>query len=154
MRIDIRRIWAILLLVAVAGCGTTGPGGDLRSQIEANRALWQQLGPASYEYGVQRLCFCGPDAIGPVRVTVEDGTVVARVYTESSDPVPDDFEPLFPDVEGLYDVLLDALDRDAADINVTWDSVTGLPTEFFIDYNVQIADEELGFRIDEMPEAR
>jgi hypothetical protein len=147
------RIPALAILVAMAGCGTTGPNSDLRSQIEGNRALWRQLGPASYQYGVQRLCFCGPDAIGPVRVTVENGVVVSRVYTESDEPVAANLASLFPDVEGLYEVLLDAVDRDAAQIDVTWDSVAGLPSEFFIDYNVGIADEELGFRIDEVPEA-
>lgn len=151
--IEWTRRGVLTLLVAAAGCGTTGPHGDLASEIEANREIWRQLGPASYQYGIQRICFCGPDAIGPVRVTVQDGTVVSRVYTDSGTPVPDDFEPLFPDVEGLYEVLLDALERDAAQIDVTWDSVTGLPSEFFIDYNEQIADEEVGFRIDEAPEA-
>lgn len=152
-RSDIGRFPVLAVLVAIAGCGTTGPNGDLRSLVEQNRALWEQTRPATYRYGVQRLCFCGPDAIGPVRVTVQDETVVSRVYTESGDPVADDLESLFPDVDGLFDTLIDALDRDAADINVTWDSTTGLPSEFFIDYSEQIADEELGFRIDEVPEA-
>jgi len=147
------RISVVALSVAITGCGTTGPNADLLSQIEQNRSLWQQLGPASYQYGVQRLCFCGPDAIGPVRVTVQNGTVTSRVYTDSNDPVATNLEELFPDVEGLFDVLIDAVERDAADISVTWDSTTGLPSEFFIDYNEQIADEELGFRIDEAPES-
>lgn len=147
------RIAALALLLATAGCGTTGPNSDLRSQIEQNRALWMQLGPASYQYGVQRLCFCGPDAIGPVRVTVENGAVVSRVYADSDEPVAANLASLFPTVDGLFDVLVDAMDRDAAQIDVTWDSATGLPSEFFIDYDVGIADEELGFRIDEAPEA-
>jgi hypothetical protein len=52
-------------------------------------------------------------------------------------------------VEGLFDILRDAIVRDAHVIEVTYDVETGVPIKFWIDYAENIADEELGFRVTE-----
>lgn len=139
--------------VALTGCGTTGPGAPFSIELANNARLWAGQAPDAYRYAVRRLCFCGPEAIGPVRMDVVDGQVVSMVYVEGGGPVDSDYESLFPTVEGLFAVLADALERDAVQIDVTWDPETGIPVDFFIDYDEGIADEELGFTVTEMPEA-
>ena len=49
-------------------------------------------------------------------------------------------------VPELFDVIQDAIDRDAAEIRVTY-AASGYPDEVWLDYDEQIADEELGFFI-------
>ena len=49
------------------------------------------------------------DRLGPVRVTVVGADVTSRVYVDSGDPVDPQMEDLFPTVDGLFEVLLDAL---------------------------------------------
>jgi hypothetical protein len=51
-------------------------------------------------------------------------------------------------VEDLFAVLADAYDRGAASVRASYDAETGQPTEFFIDYDEQIADEEVGFTVE------
>ncbi|NIR80601.1 MAG: hypothetical protein GWO00_20260, partial [Gemmatimonadetes bacterium] len=58
-------------------------------EIARNRERWSLVGPDSYTYGLERHCFCGALARGPVRVTVVDGEVTARVYVETGEPVPE-----------------------------------------------------------------
>ncbi len=140
-----------LLALALSGCGTTGPGDSLAAQLALHGERWASTAPTAYVYAVRRGCFCPMEAIGPVRMEVVDGAVVSAVYVDGGAPVGSDFVDLFPTVSGLFDVLADALDRDADRIEVSWDEETGIPLELFIDYEENAADEELGFQVTEMP---
>jgi hypothetical protein len=141
-------------LTFLAGCDTTNPGGDLRSDLDRNRSLWSAQGMTSYIYGVERVCFCPAEARGPVRVTVEDGVVGARVYVSSGAAVDPGLEDLFPSVSDLFDVIEEAIEESAFRVDVTYDPVTGLPVDVFIDYDQPVVDEELGFRVVELPSAQ
>jgi hypothetical protein len=137
---------------AVLACSDQGPESvDLGLEVAANRALWQTAGPATYVYEVERSCFCPVEALGPVRVQVEDGAVTRRTYTASGDTVRTPFADIFPAVDGLFDILERAIDQDAADVRVTWDPDTGLPLDFSIDYIANAIDEEVGYRIVDVP---
>lgn len=130
-------------------CSDQGPGIDTLRDIDRNRLRWQMLNIDTYRYGVERICFCG--LAGPVRVTVVDGEVESRVFVESGDTVPPGAAESYPSVDGLFDVLLDAVQRDAFRIEVTYDPDTGVPLDVFIDYEENTADEELGFQVTEVP---
>ena len=139
----------IALLVMLGACSDLGPAGGPRAELLRNRETWQRLRPSSYQYGVERLCFCGLEARGPVRVTVVWGDVSDRTYVDSGDPVPAPLGDLFPTVDGLFDVLLDAIEREAHRIDVTYDPISGVPLDLWIDYLETVADEELGFSVTE-----
>lgn len=133
-----------LLSLLATSCDSLGPE---RSELERARALWEATGPSDYSYAVERLCFCG--YTGPARVTVEDGEVVSVVsLTEQQLPI-EPSEDLFPSVDGLFDILEDAMARDVHSITATYDPETGVPVEFFIDYQEFTVDEELGMRVTE-----
>lgn len=143
---------AMAALALFAACGDQGPSDpDLGGEIAAQRALWEARRPPAYVYDVERLCFCHPDARGPVRVRVEGGLVRERAYVASGAPVPADLRELFPDVDGLFDLLEEAFERDAWEIRVTWDEESGAPADLWIDYDQRVADEELGFRMVSKP---
>ena len=145
-----RAVLAVVVAAAfLSTCNSLGLGDGPLEELERNRALWVDVGPLAYQYGLERLCFCAEDARGPVRVTVESGLVTERTYVGSGDPVPALLEDLFPDVSGLFDILEDALERDAFQIDVTYDPETGVPIDFWIDYLENAADEELGFTVTE-----
>ncbi|MEX2473402.1 MAG: DUF6174 domain-containing protein [Gemmatimonadota bacterium] len=133
-----------LLSLLATSCDSLGPE---RSELERARALWEATGPSDYSYAVERLCFCG--YTGPARVTVEDGEVVSVVSLTEQQPPIEPSEDLFPSVDGLFDILEDAMARDAHSITATYDPETGVPVEFFIDYQEFTVDEELGMRVTE-----
>lgn len=139
---------------ALAGCADLGPRNhDLLEEVRAQRRAWEAWRPASYVYEVERLCFCGVEWRGPVRVRVDAGQVVGQEYVDGGESVTSAAAPWFPGVEGLFDILEDALDRDAHQVQVTWDPVSGAPQDFWIDYDANIADEEQGYRIVSAPRA-
>jgi hypothetical protein len=136
--------WVTGLTLLLAGCESTGPR-DL--ELEAARTRWMTVGPDAYVYAVQRQCFCGLDYIGPARLTVEDGVVVESVYVDSGLPVPDGYD--FPTVDGLLEILRSAYEREAHEVTVTYDPVSGVPVQAWIDYEEMVADEELGWLVTE-----
>lgn len=147
---------AVAVTVALAGaaaaCGLVDPDDEDSEAVEAAWERWQQARPASYVYAVELLCFCGDR--GPVRVSVDASGGVERVYVDGGEEVPEDRAAWFPTVDGLFETIRDAIDRDAHAIDVEYDPVTGVPTEVFIDYQVNVADEEQGFRVTEPVTAR
>lgn len=144
----------LLSTLGVATCDVSGPGLSELHELSTNRARWSRVGPDAYSYAVRRLCFCAGPALVAVRVTVlEDGTV-ERVYVETGEEVPEELQELFPTVDGLFDVLADAFDRNAHSVEVTYDPSSGAPLDIFIDYRENVADEELGFDVVESVTAR
>lgn len=138
-----------LALATSTGCGVA-PGDGPIGALERARAQWVRARPQGYRYGVQRNCFCIDEARGPVYVTVSGEAVVGRAYVDGGDAVPEPYRDLFPSVDGLFDLLRDALERDAYRVTVTYDPDTGVPLDLFIDYEAMVADEELGFAVVDM----
>ena len=148
------RAVAVALWAALgAGCGDLGPRTGPEADLERAELRWATEGPPSYVYAVERICFCGVGARGPVRVRVQDGAVAERAYVDSGDPVPHALAELFPTVEGVFDLVRDALASGAHTVQVTYDPELGVPVDLWIDYHAQAADEELGMRVTEGLEA-
>lgn len=146
-----RRLIPVMAFVSLA-CSDLGPArSDLGHDLTVNRARWEAVGLETYVYDVQRSCFCPVEAVGPVRVRVENGAIVSRTYPQTGDTVRTAFADVFPTIDGLFDVLERAIEQDAADIQVTWDPDTGVPLSFFIDYIANAVDEEQGYQIVDGP---
>lgn len=107
------------------------------------RARWAAARPAAYAITLRRGCFCGQEAVGPAAVEVEGQAVVARTYVETGQAVPARWAPFFPPVEGLFDLIGDAIAADAASLDVTYDPAFGHPTRVTVDYDARVADDEL-----------
>lgn len=149
---SIRLGFALTLIASALSCSDQGPIDERLPQLdelERNEAIWSSVRPTGYRFAIERLCFCAADARGPVRLEVDGTTVVSRSYVESGEPVLGDARSWFPDVDGLFDVLATALGEGAHRVDVTYDPATGVPIDFWIDYDESVADEELGFRVTE-----
>ena len=79
-----------------------------------------------------------------VRVTVQGGVITG--VTELASEVAHDPE-LFRTIDGLFDLVQDAYDRDAHEVQVDFDPDRGYPTRIWIDYVEMMMDEEMGFTL-------
>lgn len=135
---------ALLALLSGSACYDVGPE---RGELDRARARWAEAEPEHYVYALERICFCPP--FGPARVTVAAGQVVS---VEWLTPPSEGFQPeaeWYPGVDGLFELIEDALERRAHSVQVTYDPDNGVPMELYIDYSEQMADEELGMRVTE-----
>jgi hypothetical protein len=120
---------------------------EIQSQLDANRQLWESSGLASYEIEYRRICFCPENITSPVVVVVSNGVIDSRNYAETGEVVGEAVRDLFPDVSGMFDTVQDAIDQQASQVTVTYDSQLGYPVNIRVDYNTMMADEELGFAV-------
>jgi hypothetical protein len=143
-----RAIAALPLLVV--GCGILGlDDRQARERLGLERAskLWAESAPPSYRFVLKRSCYCGMDVTAAVRVVVDDGAVVSRTYVESGEPVPPQWHPLFPTMEGVFAVLREAMEQDAASIVAAYDARLGFPIDVAIDYLAEAIDDELSLSV-------
>lgn len=131
----------ILLVLAVvgfaAGAMPMRGGGDAKAleRLRKERAKWQRSGPDSYIMWMQRSCDCVGDLAGAFVVTVEDG-VVEDVRFASGGPMgtpSQDAADSIPTVEGLFDILEEALMDSASSVSVTYNRENGAPDYFLVE---------------------
>jgi Family of unknown function (DUF6174) len=141
-----RGIAAILIVSAVIGCRSGGPGryDGLATEVSEQRADWRALGLTEYSFVLRRLCFC-VDGGEPYRVHVRGDSLISVRHTQTGEPPQDQFLDLFPSIEGLFLTIEDAIARDAASIEVTFHPQQHYPQSIAIDYETMVIDEELGF---------
>lgn len=135
--------YALLAMTAVAsGCSdVTG----LERELEANRELWESVGPASYDFDYRVVCYCLPPITRAVTIVVENGTVVGVTYVDTGEPV-EPYEPGdYPTVDDLFGEIESALAEDPYWVRAEYDPQLGYPTDVFFDFEENIADEEWGF---------
>ena len=127
-----------VLLLAACGDGPTAPANRLGEQ----RALWAAQVLTDYTFDVTKVCYwlC----MGDVRVTVKDGVITG--VTELASEVARDPDT-FRTINGLFDLVQDAYNRNAHEVHVEFDPSRGYPTQIWIDYVLMIADEEIGFTL-------
>ena len=117
-------------------------------ELDSHLDLWNQarLGDYTYEYNV--LCEC-PDNLGqPVMITVSGGVIESVVYAESGELVQSGDPPVvvglprYHNIESLFEVIQDAIDNEADQLTVSYDSEFGYPMNIEIDYMINSIDDE------------
>jgi len=129
--------------LAAAACGTTGPSGrhaDEQARLDQARAQWRAQAIADYTFVFSRGCFCVEEYREPVTVTVRGGAIASVVSVAggvSRDPAG------YPTVEGLFQLVQEAIDEDADQIRTEYDAARGYLTSAYLDISERLADEEL-----------
>ncbi|MEX1183272.1 MAG: DUF6174 domain-containing protein [Gemmatimonadota bacterium] len=129
-----------------AACHVLGPGRGALEDLRDSRRRWENSALTDYSFVLQRACFCGMEAMGPVRITVEDGVRTSAIYVESGEPVGSMYEQHFPTMAGLFDQLEEMFAR-ADVIEAEYHPTLGYPVEVQIDFITNAIDDELGLSI-------
>ena len=107
-------------------------------------ARWEEVGPPTYRVVQSRRCFCVPEVTRPVVVTVGSAGV-SRTYQGSGLPVPAHWQPLFPTIAGMFELIEEAIDDGVHLLEARYDPGTGAPPEGYIDRDERIIDEEVRY---------
>jgi hypothetical protein len=128
-----------LLAVVAASFACSSPfgPGDLRELVAA-RQLWESRGFADYVFDTRHGCFCRPDQVGPVRVTVREGAIVDVTFLETG-------EALSPDnwytIEQLFELIPTFDDQDGVeDVAAEYDATLGYPTTVSVRFEEGVLD--------------
>lgn len=139
-----------LLLATLAGCELGNDDSFQRDNLTQARARWDSKDVSSYSYILELQCFCAPATdLRPVLVTVQNGQVASLQYyhqnpaqrTPASAAI---FGP-YDTVEELFDIIDDAIDRDADVLQVGYDPEYGFPSAVNVDYQAGGDEQRLFF---------
>ncbi|MBD2295891.1 hypothetical protein H6G06_21040 [Anabaena sphaerica FACHB-251] len=111
--------------------------------LKSNLRLWKKQKIANYRYTLTRSCFCTAEARGPIVIEVRNGVTTAVTYVATSKPADKELFKQYDTIPKLFDVIQDGINRKAASLTVKYHPKFGYPTQINIDYDFQMADEEL-----------
>jgi Family of unknown function (DUF6174) len=122
---------AMTLAVFLAACSSPfGPNEALL--LSAARAQWEQRGFTDYTFVARHGCFCTPEQVGPVRITVRGGVLVSAALIETGDAV--DLAYWFT-IEQLFDRIPESAKYEGVeDVRVEYDPTLGFPSSVQVRY--------------------
>ncbi|MDZ7970617.1 MAG: DUF6174 domain-containing protein [Nostoc sp. DedSLP03] len=123
-------------------------------RLKFNKRLWEQANISNYSITVSNSCFCIPDARGPVVIRVRNGQPISVTSVATGQPVNPEFFQKYDTIPELFNVIQDAINRKAFNLDVEYNAKLGYPTKINIDYNSQIADEEIFLTIENFQELK
>jgi hypothetical protein len=135
--------------VWLSACGVTESSRQ-REQLADARQKWKSSGIVGYSYRFQWSCFCSPEYVAPVIITVRDGVIDSVRYADSSRPLDRSRYADYRTVEKLFDYIQDALDNGAFSVSVVYDAELGYPRNGQIDRAENAMDDESAFRADSL----
>ena len=163
------RVLLLAALIPLAGCPApvetvqvpdtpVGPGpvgpiegtpAERSPDLDAAKARWQAAGLDAYAMTLRRSCFCPvPDYTGPFEVRVRNGAVEqVRLNGAAVDAERG------MTVDALFALVEDAYERGAVEVAVEFDERLGYPTSVGIDYDLRLADEEIGYTVSDLRSA-
>ena len=139
----------LVLLPLLSGCVIfSSAHGDLQEELDSHRTMWDVAGITDYRIQFQRLCLnCSVDFLVPVHITVRDGVIEEVTDVDTGQPVDPEIVGTFPTIDQVFDLIQDAIDQDAAQIDVTYDEVLGFPSDADIDLSRSQFNDDVGFEI-------
>ncbi|WP_315789158.1 DUF6174 domain-containing protein [Fischerella sp. JS2] len=120
------------------------------TQLQKNRQLWNQQKLSHYRYTFRRSCFCAPKATEPAVIEVRNGKVVSITDANTGKPVGSEIFQKYNSIPKLFDVIQNAIARNASSLTVKYNPKLGYPTQINIDYDQQMADEEVYLTIEKL----
>lgn len=144
----------LVLLPLLVGCVIfSSIEEDVQGEFDVNRALWDAAAISDYSMTFQRLCrFCGVEFAIPVRITVRGDTIYEVTDLDTGTPVAQPVTGAFLTIDGVFDVIRDAIDQNAVEIDVSYNNMLGYPTDVAIDLSRSMFNDETQFQIREFAE--
>ncbi|WP_293995312.1 DUF6174 domain-containing protein [Sphaerotilus sp.] len=140
---------SLLAANLLSGCG----GGEAPLVVEplaphtfsVARQAWTSLALPAYRFTLATACFCITES--EIEVTVRDGKVSSAVYVDTRTSVSPERLLALPTLTVLFDIGNDAYARHAAEVRFAPNARYGFLESIYIDYDVQMADEERGYQV-------
>ena len=120
----------------------------LIQELQENRKIWRSQSLKSYQYTYQQQCFCLPPSNTPLKVSVKNDKITEVVNLTNNQAIT---ALTFPKtIEELFNIIEQAIDRNADEISINYDTTLGYPTRIAIDYEKILADDEVTYTIENL----
>jgi hypothetical protein len=128
---------ALLLALGAAACSSPFAPHELRV-LAAARAQWGLRPFADYTFEARHGCFCLPEQVGPVQITVRQGAIESVTLLETGEPVTPTY---WFTIEDLYERIPTWAEYDGVeDVSVDYDPTLGFPTRVEVRFGEGVVD--------------
>ena len=154
----LKRLILIIALPALMACSalpalaiptSIHPTPTADPVLAQNGQKWESRHITHYRFSLDVRCFCAFTGQLPLSIEVKDGQVISET-DKSGQPVASQFKGAFAkydSIEKLFD-LLDAAQHGGADlVSITYDPQYGYPQTAYIDYRINVSDDENRFTV-------
>ena len=140
-----RNIILIVMTLILAGCAAMGSAQGSQSEIEQNKEKWRDAGISHYRYHLFISCFCVFVENMPLVIEVQDGKVVSMEYQNGSEIDPSLLELFekYATIDRVFAEVEAGLNGAADNVVVKYDPTYGFPSEVTLDFEEQVADDEI-----------
>ena len=114
---------------------------DERKELNLNKEKWENTRPESYSFTLKRSGFIAGNAAKSVDLTIKGNTVIDARFSDGSKAMVPEYNQLT--VEDLFKTISNAIESNAAKVEIKYNADTGMPESIFIDQSEFIADEEI-----------
>ncbi len=124
------------------------PIPDALALLMQNRAMWNRIGATRYRMLEGVRCYCNLAHLVSIEVLDDQIISIRDVWSgaEVAGPLPDNYRT----IDGIFDLIEDAIRTQADRISVTYGPDVGAPLEVYVDYDRALQDEEIGYSISEL----
>lgn len=133
----------LLLFIVSLAPSPSRSADDPASDLAQARALWEASGGdggyQNYDFVYDLSCECDSEQDDPKLVLVRGGLVDSVTFLETGAPYE---QGNVWTINDLFDEIQKAIDEGRPQIDVDYNETYGFPTSIFIDYELNIADEE------------
>jgi len=133
-------------LVLIPGCDLVK--SSLQRDLDAARARWERADIRSYEFRLRVGCFCPPNIIFPVIMTVQNGVNTDAEYAQEPKEITTDFFKQYDTIDKLFEVVQKAIDDRVDSLTVVYESANGYPKSINIDRIKDAVDDEIAFFVE------
>lgn len=132
------------ILYLIIGCDNEPESNIITWQSNYNKWLTKNM--VNYEFNFRASCFCIDEWVREVKITVINDTVKSVLFTDNNLPPQELGIEQWPTINSLFYLSKAALEE-AELYEFKYDNTYGNPREISIDWNSQIADDEVVFFI-------
>ena len=139
----------VLSFVSISGCSRSNTllGGI---QVADPKVKWQSYKLASYSIEQRFRCFCGPAAIGWIRIEVVNDEIVNAIGISSGDTLDSAYHNMLYTVDGVFRLIDTLKEGDPVLLVIEYDDRYGFPAKIDYDLSLRIIDEELRLEMREL----
>lgn len=141
-----RFIVLIIVVCAMTACQSNNDRDNLaqaRDAYSRNLAKWGDADIHDYQFIYNTYCFCV--MLQNVVIVVQQDKVTSAFYQASGEYLPDNQLAGLPTIDSLFNIIEDAINRNAYRLTASYNDDYGYPAEVSIDYEKNTIDEEFGF---------
>jgi hypothetical protein len=132
----------LLFLFWCTACSKT----ELINESNKQEKKWIAQNIKNYSYTLRINCYCPPERNGPNLIKVIDDKIVSV----NGQPYNPNLTGTLPAVSQLFDIIQTKLSQRPLQQSIEYHPILGYPTNVYFDMDDRIADEEVGYIIENL----